>query len=278
MSSQRPGKGLSVLDNLDNPKAPSTSDWTGSRAFVFYPGHEETSYDYLTQLLPSPTDLPTKLIDSSETLAPKSSLPTAGEFMFGGGAMLGGTSEAALMDVIGVSDDECTDFAVETYLSGALPMYFGNHWGEEGTSSSDDSGKTEDVEWGKGRVKATWTGLVGLSADANPWVGRVPQSISTRKEPTQSHASNASKENKKSTLESEHRDLALSGEWVCAGYSGEGMVHAWLSGRALARMILGNKGDGKEDRRDPELPEPFLITEKRVRRTRIGNLTQIGNN
>ncbi|KAG1775012.1 hypothetical protein EV702DRAFT_973857 [Suillus placidus] len=30
-------------------------------------------------------------------------------------------------------------------------------------------------------------------------------------------------------------------EWIAAGYSGEGMVHAWLSGKAMAEMVLGHE-------------------------------------
>ncbi|KAH9476985.1 hypothetical protein JR316_0010901 [Psilocybe cubensis] len=293
MSSQRPGKGLSSQCNLDsklttpqNSEAPaptnvptctsSRSNWTGTRAYVFYPGHEEGVYDYLTQLLPTPIEsVPSKALDSSETLAPKSSLPTAGELMFGGGAMLGGMSESALLNVVGVTDDSHPDFAVEAYLSGSLPMYFGRHWGEEGSEADDiEAGKTEDVQWGKGRVKAVWSGLVGLSADANPWVGRVPPSVSGRREPAPQPS--RPPYDKPSAVDGEH--LAPAGEWVCAGYSGEGMVHAWLSGRALARMILGNAGNGSGAEHDLELPEPFLITENRIKRTKIRDITQIGNN
>ncbi|KIJ67118.1 hypothetical protein HYDPIDRAFT_50050, partial [Hydnomerulius pinastri MD-312] len=34
---------------------------------------------------------------------------------------------------------------------------------------------------------------------------------------------------------------APPGEWIAAGYSGEGMVHAWMSGKALAEMVLGRE-------------------------------------
>ncbi|PPQ69812.1 hypothetical protein CVT25_009749 [Psilocybe cyanescens] len=270
MSTQRPGQGLHVTDSVDNIKPSSPLDWTGQRAFVFYPGNLDIAYDYLTQFLPAPSSKTViEPIDNSKTLPPHhAALPTAGEFMFGGGAMIGGSSEAALLGVVGVADDEHPDFAVEAYLSGALPMYFSNNWGEEGSSSDDKANNSSSGEWGKGRVKAMWTGLVGLSADANPWVGRVPVSVSGRPGPTSPRSANPPLESKVAISETENFTLAPSGEWICAGYSGEGMVHAWLCGRALVRMMLGVSGGG-EDEGDPELPTPFLITEKRIKQARI---------
>ncbi|KAM6492260.1 hypothetical protein JOM56_011984 [Amanita muscaria] len=54
------------------------------------------------------------------------------------------------------------------------------------------------------------------------------------------------------------------GEWIAAGYSGEGMVHAWLSGKALAEMVGGGLANG--------LPSPFRIVEERWKRTGIKDL------
>ncbi|KAK7688053.1 hypothetical protein QCA50_008423 [Cerrena zonata] len=48
------------------------------------------------------------------------------------------------------------------------------------------------------------------------------------------------------------------GEWIAAGYTGEGMVHAWMSGRALASMVL-NDEEGIKD----WFPEILRINEKR---------------
>ena len=38
---------------------------------------------------------------------------------------------------------------------------------------------------------------------------------------------------------------AAPGEWICAGYTGEGMVHAWLCAKAMARMLLGTEGEDR---------------------------------
>ena len=98
-----------------------------------------------------------------------------------------------------------------------------------------------------------WTGILGLSADMKPWVGRVPTKISGRREPR-----------------AQKSRLAPPGEWIAAGYSGEGMVHAWLSGRALAFMLLSGKTSEKGC--ETELPPPFLITVKRWETANIEDL------
>ena len=171
--------------------------------------------------------------------------------------MLGGHGVSAFMDNIGVSDDGSGNFEIEAYLTGALERYFSGQWGEEGTEPDSEAGSPPGGPWGKGRVTATWTGLLGVSADSQPWVGRVPLLASTRQEPLgRSSPSTA---------------LGAPGEWICAGYSGEGMVHAWLCGRALARMVLGV---GSKDEADPDLPKSFLITNKRIKEARVEALMQ----
>ncbi|KAF6765909.1 FAD dependent oxidoreductase-domain-containing protein [Ephemerocybe angulata] len=55
-------------------------------------------------------------------------------------------------------------------------------------------------------------------------------------------------------------DWTPSGEWIAAGYTGEGMVHAWMSGKALASMVLGQEGET-----EPWFPEVFRVTEERWR-------------
>ncbi|EKM83367.1 hypothetical protein AGABI1DRAFT_110034 [Agaricus bisporus var. burnettii JB137-S8] len=75
-------------------------------------------------------------------------------------------------------------------------------------------------------VTGVWGGIMAVSADGQPWVGRVPGAISGR---------------------------AGAGEWVAAGYSGEGMVHAWGCGRAV-----GAEMGGREER----VPRVFRAWEK----------------
>jgi hypothetical protein len=47
---------------------------------------------------------------------------------------------------------------------------------------------------------------------------------------------------KRKTSKGERRgDLVEPGEWVAAGYNGEGMVNVWLCGVAVGLMILGRQ-------------------------------------
>jgi hypothetical protein len=145
--------------------------------------------------------------------------------MFGGGFY-----EDYHLRELGIVDDSGWDVSIGSYLGGAGPVVFGpDNWGEEG--------KDADEKWSTGRVKGIWSGIIGFSADLIPWVGRVPPKLTGRPEPTASLP----------TLS--HRDtyrarLGAPEEWIAAGYSGEGMVHAWLSGKAVGLMVLGKEQEG----------------------------------
>lgn len=232
------------------PTKTHAASWAGTRGFLFFSGkqdiasgklQQEFAFDYLTQLLPA---------NSSPITG---GLPTAGEFMFGGGAMLGGNAEDMLLANIGVADDSGSDPSIAAYLRAALPKYFAGHWGEDPDAPPPEA---------EPRVKAEWTGIIAISADMQPWVGRVPASVSGREEPRMTAVGAGT-----------HKLLAPPAEWICAGYTGEGMVHAWLSGRAVARMVLGVvETDKEKPREEPPLPEPFLITEKRVRAAKLEHI------
>ncbi|KAI8983275.1 nucleotide-binding domain-containing protein [Trametes punicea] len=228
MSAQRPGSALH----------PATRD--GARSFIFYRG--SAGYDYLTQL------------------------PTGEhELMFGGGwaqACDDGLPE------IGIADDGLVNHTSQSYLAGALPQYFGlENWGaevaarEEGNARRDGDGDGDGgVRWGAGRTKAQWSGILGISADMLPWVGRIPKKLSGRTPPKSQAFRDQVKE--------EHGSrLAAPGEWMSAGYTGEGMVHAWLSGKALAHMILG-----REDEIRDWFPDIFRVSEKRWKEAQFDNL------
>lgn len=186
--------------------SPSTLD--GERSWIFYDAH--TAYDYLTQL------------------------PTGErELMFGGG--LGVVGEATL-DEVGTSDDAAMGRNIAAHLSGALPVLFGEaNWGKEATP-------VEDPHWFPSRVKAVWSGIIGMSADEVPWVGRIPTKLAGRSAPRRA----------------ENAKLAPPGEWICAGYTGEGMGHAFLCGRALAFQVLN-----REAEIESWFPKFMTVTEKR---------------
>ncbi|KAJ7449412.1 nucleotide-binding domain-containing protein [Mycena galericulata] len=263
MTAQRPGR---ALGRSSAKASASETGWAGTRAFVFHPGSSPVAFDYLTQQ-PVPVSTEDDVDVPRKSEGGKNVHPApAGELMFGGGAMLGGRGEAAAMDNIGVADDSECDFEVTAYLGGALERYFARGWGAEG--SGDDAAETgadaaEDAGWGKGRVKAAWSGILGISADGQPWVGRVPRAISQRAEPAPPPAPTSM------STDSVTR-MARPGEWIAAGFTGEGMTHAWLSGVTLARMILGDATSAPGAKREaseptPGLPLPFVITEKRWR-------------
>jgi glycine/D-amino acid oxidase-like deaminating enzyme len=75
-----------------------------------------------------------------------------------------------------------------------------------------------------------WTGIIGMTADYFPLVGKLSSSITGR---------------------------AGDGEWIAAGYSGYGMCQCWSCGEAIARMALG----------EPKpiwLPDLCVISEERL--------------
>ncbi|KAG5337154.1 hypothetical protein C0989_010487 [Termitomyces sp. Mn162] len=139
-----------------------------------------------------------------------------------GEMMLGGAyAKGNWMEEMGNADDAGWDGKAGTYLSGALDEHFAD---------------TKSV------VKQLWSGVLGLSVDGQPWVGRVPAAVAGRRAPRRLESGAACAEVR--------GGLAGPGEWMAAGYSGEGMVHGWLSGKALACMVLGlEKGPASEKRR-----------------------------
>lgn len=76
----------------------------------------------------------------------------------------------------------------------------------------------KDFEGGEGtRIIEKWTGIMGLTLDDLPFVGCISEDMTGRK-----HEGNGS-------------------EWIAAGFCGNGMVSAWLSGKAIADMIVGGE-------------------------------------
>ena len=203
----------------------------GQRSYVFYPGG--LGYDYLTQL------------------------PTGEhELMFGGGWAAAALA-SALAD-LGRADDASFSVSGAAHLAGALPLYFARDaWGREKAPEDDGA---DGVRWPEGRTKSVWGGILGISADGLPWVGRLPHKLAGRAPPP---ASSAPRAPCKETGEV-RATTAAPGEWISAGYTGEGMVHAWMSGKALANMVLD-----KEDAIQDWFPETLRITEARWKKASL---------
>ncbi|KAF7551993.1 hypothetical protein G7Z17_g4635 [Cylindrodendrum hubeiense] len=108
---------------------------------------------------------------------------------------------------------------------------------------------TFEPQWGVGStVKKAWTGILGFTGDLMPFVGRAPGSVH----------SGAGQES--------------TGEWIAAGFNGEGMVWAWLSGTALAIMVLGKEDEELDKgvgRPGGKLAEWFPRDELKVDRGRL---------
>ncbi|KAF5582725.1 FAD dependent oxidoreductase superfamily [Fusarium pseudoanthophilum] len=75
-----------------------------------------------------------------------------------------------------------------------------------------------------------WSGIMGFTADGMPLVGKLPQKLTGRNG---------------------------SGEWIAAGFNGHGMDKCWLTGEAIARMVLG-EGDV------PGFPKAYLLSDDRM--------------
>lgn len=148
--------------------------------------------------------------------------------MFGGGFAQGGGGGIADM---GIATDSEISLYADIHLSGALSAVFGReNWGTVARQS----------------VEQMWTGNMGFSADGLPWVGRLPGSTTQRG----------------------LHDEEQGAEWVSAAFSGEGMVLAWLCGKALATMLL-IKDDKLLETESTDLswlPEQMLVTEDRVKK------------
>ncbi|KAF3931654.1 hypothetical protein ABW20_dc0108546 [Dactylellina cionopaga] len=207
----------------------------------------ERGLDYMAQrpIVSSPTP------DGTTTV-------TGGEMMLGGGSA---QTRNRGSNKIGLADDTKVDYLAASHLSGLLPSVFGLG-AEEGTRATR-----------KGAiVKNMWTGIMTLTADDLPFVGKVPSSLTRRGQPKAEIQANGIR----------------TGEWCAVGFGGEGMVNCWGSGTALARMLLGEdvvatnaelkdkrarglKGEDKvQSWREQKLrewfPAEYLVTKSRVDR------------
>ncbi|KAM0230017.1 hypothetical protein ACHAPO_009569 [Fusarium lateritium] len=110
--------------------------------------------------------------------------------------------------------------------------------------TSDDSDVAEDAcqslssaaakiwkDAGPAKVLEVWSGIMGFTADGMPLVGNLPPSLTGR---------------------------AGNCEWIAAGFNGHGMDKCWLSGEAIAKMVLGEQDVAG-------FPKSYLLSDDRVR-------------
>jgi glycine/D-amino acid oxidase-like deaminating enzyme len=179
-----------------------------------------------------------------------------GELMLGGALLKSGGRG---LDEIGISSDAEVNFNIGTYLSGVLPMLFGaQNWGADA---------------GAGRVKSMWTGIMGFTIDVMPFVGRLDPSITGRKIPRSKFSDKVRKREQYGVL---------PGEWITAGFNGEGMVNAWLCGVAVGLMVA--KREEEEIKAEPGipggkvsdwLPAEYLISKERLAKGSIYKLVSM---
>ncbi|KAK6384802.1 hypothetical protein LTS17_002365 [Exophiala oligosperma] len=145
----------------------------------------------------------------SDYLVQNPILPPSGEDVVavgrGGHLMFGGGRAQARGHGVGVSDDDYVDADAEIYLR-SLPERL--NLVEAGASTAAGTSKGGLLD-----IAASWTGIIGSSADGHPWVGGVPDQ---------------------------------DGLFVAAGYSGHGMTNAALCGRHVAQLALTSLNEGRD--------------------------------
>ncbi|CAL5866140.1 uncharacterized protein PFLUO_LOCUS347 [Penicillium psychrofluorescens] len=169
-----------------------------------------------------------------------------GELMAGGGVV---QSPEKGVDEFGIWRDDKSSYSIAAYLHGLLPTIFGAHnWGA-------DNGT---------RVKMAWTGCMGFTPDLLPYVGILDPKITQRKAPS------PTKEGKQPA------------EWISAGFQGEGMVLAWLSGIAVGLMLVGGENEVFEEapgipggKISEWLPQEFVCSKRRVNGASVSDLAML---
>lgn len=153
-----------------------------------------------------------------------------GEMMLGGGFV---QSEGGGVEDVGISSDDQMSRCVEAHLYRTLRDVFdGQYWG--------------DVDQEVQESNQMWTGTMGFSVDGLPWVGRIPESTTTSEQATKQGS-----------------------EWIVAGFSGEGMVQAWLCSKALVVML--SESDLVEQRSSGLVwfPKQMIVTNERLQEARL---------
>jgi glycine/D-amino acid oxidase-like deaminating enzyme len=138
--------------------------------------------------------------DDFDYMTQRPSSDGMGDIMLGGGTY---RSKNNGLDQIGIWDDSCTDVFTSAHLAGILPVVFRQRQAEEHSR----------------HLQQHWSGIISLTADSLPFVGKLDSRLSGRT--SKGGAGDGS-------------------EWIAAGYNGEGMVFAWLCGTALGLMIMGS--------------------------------------
>ena len=139
------------------------------------------------------------------------------DIIIGGGLPSG--PEGGLYEY-GTTDDSSVDARIADYLSRSTETYFGSSWGHDHP---------------EGRVRKTWTGIMGYAADGFPYIGQVPGS---------------------------------NGLYVAASFQGSGMVLAFKCSQALVAMVVGKD----DEQLNAWFPRAFRTCWKRLEQKFRGRL------
>ncbi|KAB5585607.1 FAD dependent oxidoreductase-domain-containing protein, partial [Coniochaeta sp. 2T2.1] len=171
-----------------------------------------------------------------------------GDILLGGGYS---RSPKEGLDMIGNWDDSKVDTLTVAHNLGIMPAIFEPKWGAESA----------------GKARKVWSGVVATTADSRPLVGRLDHRLTGRKVPGRT-------EKKGEEVE--------PGEWIAAGFLGNGMVWAWLSGVAVGIMLAGAEDEdlplrpGRPGGRLAEwVPEDLLASYERVKKMDLTDLADM---
>ncbi|KAF1928030.1 FAD dependent oxidoreductase [Didymella exigua CBS 183.55] len=202
-----------------------------------------------------PTPLPTTFSfiykNGYEYMIPRP-LPDGGQdIVIGGG--LGRLPQAGASE-FGTVDDGSLNPEISKYLQCSLVGFFGaKNWGETSGEEAPD------------QIVQEWTGIMGVTADGRPFVGKVPGNMDSKCLPERNGI---------------EREVPLRNLWISAGFNGHGMVLCLKSAEALVKMIEndgpGRVNDGPVDMRDLDwFPRSFLITEERLAQCQFRGRTDL---
>jgi glycine/D-amino acid oxidase-like deaminating enzyme len=173
---------------------------------------------------PLPTTYSFIYRDGYEYMIPRP-LSNGGQHIVIGGGL--GRLPAGGPGEYGTVDDSTLNPDISKYLRESLTGYFGTeNWGE---TSEEEASR---------RVVQEWTGIMGATADGQPFVGEVP---------------------------------GKKGMWISAGFNGHGMVLCLKSAEALVKMMEAGGTKGKPD----WFPESFLMTQERLEKCRFQGRTDM---
>lgn len=178
------------------------------------------------------------------TQRPSATSGSKGDLLIGGGFL---RSLKQGIDQVGLYDDGSSlDPLTIAHVAGVFPTTFHPKWGAGA------------------ELKQTWTGIIGLTGDSIPQVGCLDTKLTGRD----------TKERRRMSGDDDQ-----CGEWIVAGFSGEGMVWAWLSGAALGIMIAGSEDEvlpkvpGRPGGKLTDwFPKELLVSHERIRSADISNL------